>query len=699
MNNNTEQHWWNDIGNWFIKIFNQGIYFLLAGLYDIIINISKSQILSGSTVMAFFSRVQLMIGVFMIFRLTITVLQGLVDPEKFMDSKSGFGSVIMKIVISLALLTTLIPINIPEPSNSYEKQIKSNGLLFGILYDFQDRILSRNILAKLVLGTNDASDSDSRIKDAGDNLSSMLLKNFFTPNLKPEIGGSFKMIKGDDGILRYSQEDLFCETRVEADGGNEGNDDPKQTADAYEKYYKSENPVEILNLINERCETTTDPSGKKYIKLMGWDAYAFNFNWLIALVCGAIFLFVLVNICIEVAKRAIKIAILRLIAPIPIISYMNPKSSMDNGSFGSWVKTLSSTYIDLFINLLIIYFVLFLMNEIANNNGLIVSDGASGTVVLFSKVFIYIGLLLFAKDAPKFIKQALGMKDEGGKGWFSGIAAAAGLGAAGLGAIGSARTNYRAAKEENAKLHPYEDGRNFFRNVGSGLIGGMSGMVTGGKAALTAKDHNFKAARDAISTRNAQRAAHSTALGRAASTAYGLVSGQGLAERENKKLKANQEAFNTFKDYKGIIEDEALKKTDFYGTDKSGRSYNYNKLAVALERARSSGAATFDYNDGINNYTGLSTDSFDSNVMNDIKSSQAQNYSEKLVNDKTFRANEGTASNALSLAQQAAGNADITFDGKYSSAKKAMGVAKTASTEAETNMKSIKRRANDQQTK
>ena len=85
--------------------------------------------------------------------------------------------------------------------------------------------------------------------------------------------------------------------------------------------------------------------------------------------------------------------------------------------------------------------------------------------------------------------------------------------------------------------------------------------------------------------------------------------------------------------------------------------------------------------------------------MNDIKSSQAQNYSEKLVNDGDFRAKEGTASNALSLAQQAAGNADITFDGKYSSAKKAMGVAKTASTEAETSMKNIKRRANDQQTK
>ncbi len=585
MNNNTEQHWWNDIGNWFIKIFNQSIYFLLAGVYDIIVNISKSQILSGSTVMAFFSRVQLMIGVFMVFRLTITVLQGLIDPEKFMDSKSGFGNIITKMIVSLALLTTLIPINIPNPSNSYEKQLKSNGLLFGILYDFQDRILSQNILAKLVLGTNSTSDSDNQIKDTGDDLSTTLLKNFFTPNLKPEVGNSFKLVKDDDGTLRYNQDDLFCETRNRAEGGDEGNKDPKRTADAYKKYYKSKNPVEILNLINEPCETTTDPSGSKYIKLRGWDAYAFNFNWLIAFICGIIFLFVLVNICIEVAKRAIKLAILRLIAPIPIISYMNPKSSMDNGAFGSWVKTLSTTYIDLFINLLIIYFVLFLMKEIADNNGLVVSDGASGTVVLFSKVFIYIGLLLFAKDAPKFIKQSLGIKDDGGKGWFSGIAAAAGLGAAGIGAIGSARANFQASREENPP------GKNLrVRNFGSALVGGMSGMVTGGKAALTAKDHNFKAVTDAMRNRNEQRLSGYTPARNIKTRLAYAVTGNG-SSKKYEDIMSDQKAFADY--YKHAVGKADVDSTNLSAIGIGGYgNESVKSLKENFERLKIAGADT-----------------------------------------------------------------------------------------------------------
>ena len=672
MTNTWKQGWLNDgllsIG----PFINSGIYWLLAVSYNILLLIANSELFTGETVIQIFNRVELVIGVFMVFRLTMLVLQGIINPDTFTDSKSGASNIIVKIITSLALLTLLIPINIPKSAsemNSFEKRINNNGLLFGILYDFQYRIMSQNLLGNLILGTG-ATDSEDNVLNSGDEMASTVLKSFFTPNLKKS---NYKY--NSNG--HYDDDDLFCEDFD------------------YDKFYNTKNPSAILGMATDSCDLI------EYNGMGGFSGYAFNFSWLISLIVAIIFIFILLGMAVEVAKRAVKIAILRLIAPIPIISYMNPKASMDNGSLGSWVKTLSSTYIELFINVTIIYFAIFMINQIANGQlQFINSTGQKigGFTIMMAKIFIFIGILLFAKEAPKFIKQALGMKDEGGKGWFNGIVGALGLGAAGLGAIGSARTNYRASKEENDKLHPYSRW-NAFRNIGSGLVGGMSGMVTGGKAAMTANDHQFKAAKDALRARNARRASHSTASGRAASTAYELISGQGLAELENKKLKANQDAFNTLKDYKGIIEDEALKKTDFYGNDKTGRAYNYNKLAVALERARSSGAATFDYNDGVNNYTGLSTDSFDSNVMNDIKSSQAQNYSEKLVNDKTFRANEGTASNALSLAQQAAGNADITFDGKYSSAKKAMGVAKTASTEAETSMKSIMRRANDQQTK
>ena len=69
--------------------------------------------------------------------------------------------------------------------------------------------------------------------------------------------------------------------------------------------------------------------------------------------------------------------------------------------------------------------------------------------------FLIIGLFKFAKDAPKFIKSALGIKDSGG-GLFDnlkGVGAAAGLAGGALagaatGMIGGAAARNRALKEQ-----------------------------------------------------------------------------------------------------------------------------------------------------------------------------------------------------------------------------------------------------------
>ena len=91
------------------------------------------------------------------------------DPEKFTNPKDGFGSVITRVIISLALLTVLVPINVPDAANanSFEKYINNNGLLFGTLYSLQDRILSNNTLGRLILGTTDSATtvSDSEAQD------------------------------------------------------------------------------------------------------------------------------------------------------------------------------------------------------------------------------------------------------------------------------------------------------------------------------------------------------------------------------------------------------------------------------------------------------------------------------------------------------------------------------------------------------
>lgn len=441
---------------------NHGVYLLIAFIYNVLISVSRANILDGKMVGEVFARLQIIIGVFMLFRISISILQGIADPDKATDGKTGMGSMIVKIIVSLSLLTLLVPIQYKKPSgqlNQFEKQVSENGILFGTLYDFQDRIVHGNVIAKLILGNTSSGShkvSQSTIDSSGEELSGVILKSFLTPNLKPGASKNFEMVDGPNGDKRFAEKDLFCKNF-------------ENSSFKYDYYYETNNPDVLIGLANLGCQKK-GVSDAWYASLI-WstdtdhdDYYAFQFNWFISLIVSVLFLVVLVLLTIEVAKRAIKIAILRLIAPIPIISYMAPKSDFQNGPMGAWVKSLTTTYLELFIQLSVIYFAIFVIMSIRRAGGIEFDQKASGPVWLFAHIFVYLGLILFAKDAPKFLKQALGLKEEGGifsalKGNFDGLKS---IGAGAAGMVGGAVSGAVAAKENN-------------KNVGAGLLKGLGG--------------------------------------------------------------------------------------------------------------------------------------------------------------------------------------------------------------------------------
>ena len=140
--------------------------------------------------------------------------------------------------------------------------------------------------------------------------------------------------------------------------------------------------------------------------------YAYDFNYVWALVVGIVIVVILISITIKVGIRLFKMFILEMVAPVPIMSYMDPKSAK-NGAFASWTKMLISTFLDLFMRLGVIYVVLMLLSALANDALLeastIPSDGFRKTYMM---VFLIIALLMFAKDAPNFIKDAFGIKHD-----------------------------------------------------------------------------------------------------------------------------------------------------------------------------------------------------------------------------------------------------------------------------------------------
>lgn len=367
--------WYNDIIRGLLAILDTVVYTLIKFFYAIFFNIASSEIIDSQIVKEFYGKVQLILGVIMIFKLSVSLLQVIINPELLTDQKKGFGKIISRIVVMLAMFVAIMPLSIPAseaPKNSYNAYLNQNGLLFGTLYSLQYRILDQNTIAKLVYKdatsipgatatTQKAKEKEQR--DAGDQLAEYILKTFVTTN---------------------------TDECPNPDSGD---------TEIYDKYDQKGASYLLSHITDTTCYTKWyDGANAKY---------ALAYFPIVSTICGLFILICLISFCIDIAVRSVKLAILRLIAPIPIISYIDPKSS-ENGAFANWIKILTSTYIDLFLRLALIYFAISLVKGfIENGIAINFADNVTGAI---ASVFIIIGIFFFIKQAPKFIKDALGLK-------------------------------------------------------------------------------------------------------------------------------------------------------------------------------------------------------------------------------------------------------------------------------------------------
>lgn len=629
---NNPDFWVDAIRSVFAFIDSVG-YLLLTAVYKIFFTVANAQLLEGDVVTEFFSRIQLILGVLMTFKLAITALNIIINPDMFKDKEKGAGKVLMRIVVSLILLTLVIPVNIPENEDSLlNQQIRNNGFLFGFLYQFQNSVLQDNILGKLILGSDVESNEGNygdlnNLSDIGMTLSTTVAQAFITPTLKDNVTNP-KM--GPDG--RISEEDVACSI-VLTD---------------YEYGLPSTSYEDYLKYINDTC----DYDGK--------EVYIFNYTPFAGLVCSLIMTVIIIGFTLDIAVRAIKLAILRLIAPIPIISYISPGQEK-NGAFGNWVKTLASTYIGLFLRLAIIYFGAYVILIISEGGITIWQNTPDVFTNLFSTVFIIIGVLVFMKDAPKFFQDMLGLKGDGKL--FSGIGTMLGAAALTGGLAGSFATGARAAWQENKMA-----GRPTWMGVGgaitSGLASSIGGAFVGAKSLATADKKAPSSVMSAMQKRNAMRAAHSTALGRMSSNAYGMFTGRTLAEKDKAILDASQEASKAISSWASDAQDEALKQTadsGYYGVAEiNGTKYGFNwdQLEAAMAGADSNG----------NFYIGnqkFNRSDFTTETQNAIKKSQTAQYLSSVYDKTTGNFKNSRLQTSWKMLRPKLDNANIDYSDLY----------------------------------
>ena len=648
-------------------------YFFVDGIFSIFFTIVNADIFSGVVINKFYERVQLILSVLMIFKLSITLLQIIVNPDMFKDKQKGAGSIVKRIAVMLILLSLIVPINIPSGSNNtaLNTQISNNGILFGFLYQFQNSVIQDNILGKLILGSNvesissDEGSEIGNISDIGPVISSTVAKAFIKPTLK--AGASAEINSEKD----YEKK-VACPSENEA-----------------MPYFNSElTSSTLINHINDTCKDVESDE----------EVYVFDYTILGGLICSIIMTIIILGFTVDIAVRAVKLAVLRLIAPVPIISYISPGSEKD-GAFGNWVKTLASTYLSLFIRLAIIYFGAYLIMIISSDGIKIWQSSPSFVTSLLATIFIIIGILVFMKEAPKFFQDMLGIKGDGKL--FSGIGTVLGAAALTGGLAGSVAANYRAARDE-----VLEDGGSTrkARMMGalSGGVGAIGGLFAGGKALATSDKKVPSSVMAAMQKRNAMRASHSTLPGRISSGAYGMLTGRTLAESDQQILDLNKEAASQAKALKGLEEEEALKYGD-YGTvtvsdgfnDYTG-NFNYEELVAAMNGKDANGNFSYDGTD-------YNVSMFNKNVMEEIKKQQTIRYTQGHVaagvdanntyeNNGKIRSQKRQTDYAF---RQAGGEAAKKYgNGDYNNLGKAIGAANDAVTEMSTNMKNIKHRAN-----
>ncbi len=403
-------------------IIDSLIYETVCQVFQLIFDLANVEIFTGTTINKFANRLYVILGLIMIFKLIISFIQIIVNPDKMDDKEKGIGNVLGRVVISLVLIVMV-------PS------------IFSLARQIQNYVIP--VIPRVFLGR---SLTTTNTTTSGTTTSGT------TNNQNTLNSGSIEEISRDMAFYSFlpffNYDNPSCnDGSIKGTGGTTSN----------VTIYSVTTAVANANK-EDTCSTNT--YGFKY-----------EYRYILSTIVGGYLLFVLIQIAVAVAVRAIKFAICEFVAPIPIASYIDPKTSKQ--TFEKWVSVSVKTYTDLFIRLILIYFMIFVFNIIANNDTMsMITSKLGGDLkrTVFVVLFLIVGLLQFVRTAPKFISDLLGLQgDSDIMGMFRGegyraFREAAGIPGTALAAAGAGIGNARYAWKNGDKF------RALFRGVG-GAVG------------------------------------------------------------------------------------------------------------------------------------------------------------------------------------------------------------------------------------
>lgn len=339
-----------DIGHSIVESLRTFVFSIFEALlnaiiiiYDLFMKVAEQRLFDTETIQSLYGRIGLILGLFMIFRLTFSAIEYLIDPDTMLDKQKGMGNIVKKVVIVVVLLGSI-------------------HFVFNKAYQLQTILLSgeNNLIAKIFFnksGDEAAEDNET----FGIQLSWTIFSSFFTIN--EEVCNKSDECEGIRIILEPK--------------------DPNDKPELYNDLKAGLGFRLAYKYINEDLNEDYN--------------WTINFEWFFGIITAVLILWTLLIYLIQIGIRCIQLAYLEIIAPIPIMMYLTPKGDEKLKKWGSQCLT---TYLDVFIRIAILYFILLAVTMISK-----IELGSASDSGLSIKIILIIALFMFAKKVPDLIQE------------------------------------------------------------------------------------------------------------------------------------------------------------------------------------------------------------------------------------------------------------------------------------------------------
>ena len=512
-----------------------GIYYFLGNLYTFIVDLATTNFINSSVIEDFVRTIYVLAGVFMLFRVAVSFLNSLIDPDKFTDKNEGASKILTRLVIVVVLMIALTPgsfvyrfldrlqsavigeeglivnivgkadLNVGSAVNKYINDINPFGDMSVDAANFKNLKVGSIVqngsgvcYELTAYGTAKSNPSYKKVSDCTDEYYVILNKyckqttKFVTSgeegirypaDLKNvATGKEIRDVYVNNDICEGKQvDDSFKNSGAITDiddGSNKGS--KKVTLDAGGLFAQS-----VLNTMTS-CPDVTDQASEECTKdikgnvlvdndkaISDIDDEKLSISWLIAIIVGIVIIVYLAVLCIEVVVRSLKLMLLQMISPIAIISYVSPRDKV----LGQWAKMYASTYLDLFIKLFAIKLGAELISAIK----------FSGSTI--KDLILILGCLVFMKVIPTMISKIFGIDIASGtlKAYMGmlkkgiGVAAGAALGGVAAGITGAMA--FHGSKGQgfgNRALAGLRSVSSIGAGLTAGALSGSKGKITGG---------------------------------------------------------------------------------------------------------------------------------------------------------------------------------------------------------------------------